>query len=62
VGYTTPMFSDVDDQLFAVFKSIVEDFSSDKEEGKDSYPEKGKHFFFGGKGCMRFFSMTTVKQ
>jgi hypothetical protein len=41
------MFSDVDDQLAAVFKAIVEDFSSDEEEGKDSYPEKGKHFFFG---------------
>jgi hypothetical protein len=40
------MFSDVDDQLFAVFKSIVEDFSSDEEEGKYFYPEKGKRFFF----------------
>jgi hypothetical protein len=40
------MFSDVYDQLFAVFKAIVEEFSSDEEEGKDSYPEKGKRFFF----------------
>jgi hypothetical protein len=32
VGYTAPMFSDVDDELFAVFKSIVEDFYSDEEE------------------------------
>jgi hypothetical protein len=33
------MFSDVDDQLFIVFKAIVDDFSSDEEEGKDCYPE-----------------------
>jgi hypothetical protein len=46
VGYTTPVFSDVDDQLLAVFKEIVEEFSSEEEEGKDSYLKKGKHFFF----------------
>jgi hypothetical protein len=41
------MFSNIDDQLFAVFKAIVEDFFSDEEEGKYSYPEKGKRLIFG---------------
>jgi hypothetical protein len=46
VEYATPMFSDVDNQLCVVFKTIVKDFSSDEEEGKDSYPQKDQCFFF----------------
>jgi hypothetical protein len=47
VGYKTPMFSDVDDQLFAALNAIVDDFSSDEEERKDCYPEKDKRLFYG---------------
>jgi hypothetical protein len=46
VGYNTPMF-DTKYNLFAVFKSIVDEFSSDEDEF-DSFPEKGKHFFYKG--------------
>jgi hypothetical protein len=40
------MFSDTDEKLFSVFKSPIDDFSSDEEQAKETYPEKGKHFFY----------------
>jgi hypothetical protein len=46
VGYNTPIFCENSEDLFEVFKSIVDEFSSDKEENLESYPEKGKHFFY----------------
>jgi hypothetical protein len=49
VGYNTPMSSNTNDNLCAVFKAIVEEFSSDEEEYVDSFHEKGKHFFYKGK-------------
>jgi hypothetical protein len=34
VGYNTLIFSDTDEKLFSVFKSLVDDFSSDEEHAK----------------------------
>jgi hypothetical protein len=44
-GYNIPIFSDTDEKLFSVFKSLVGDFSPDEEQAKETYSEKGKHFF-----------------
>jgi hypothetical protein len=46
VGYNTPIFSETSEDLFEVFKSIVDEFSSDEEENLESYLEKGKHFLY----------------
>jgi hypothetical protein len=46
VGYNTPMFSDTDEKLFSVFKSLIDDFSSGEEQATETYPEKGKHLFY----------------
>jgi hypothetical protein len=44
-SYKTPIFSSANDNLFDVFKAIIDDFSSsDEEERRDSYPEKGNCF------------------
>jgi hypothetical protein len=43
VGYKTPMLSDTDDNLFAVFKTIVDEFSPEEEKRNETYPETGKH-------------------
>jgi hypothetical protein len=46
VGNNTPIFSETSEDLFEVFKSIVDEFSSDEEENLEPYTEKGKHFFY----------------
>jgi hypothetical protein len=51
VGYKTPIFSETSEDLFEVFKSIVDELSSDKEDNLESYPEKGKHFFYREKNA-----------
>jgi hypothetical protein len=38
VGYNTPKFLDTDEKLFSVFKSLVDDFSSDEEQANESHP------------------------
>jgi cytochrome c peroxidase len=42
----THRFFETSEDLFEVFKSIFDEFSSDKEENLESYPEKGKHLFY----------------
>jgi hypothetical protein len=51
VSYKTPIFLSVNDNLFHAFKAIVREISSDEEERRDSYPEKGNRFFLKEK-CM----------
>jgi hypothetical protein len=46
VSSTTPMLSETDDNLFAVFKTIVDEFSPEEETLNETYPETGKHFFY----------------
>jgi hypothetical protein len=45
VSYKTPILLSVNDNLFDLFKQILDEFYSDEEERRDSYPEKGRHFF-----------------
>jgi hypothetical protein len=57
---TKPIFPSANENVvdvFKAFKAIVEDFYSDEEERRDSYPEKGNHLFLKIK-CM--MSCTTM--
>jgi hypothetical protein len=46
VGYKTPILSETDDNLFAVFKTIVDELFPEGDGVKENYPETGKHIFF----------------
>jgi hypothetical protein len=46
VDYKTPTLSETDDNLFAVFKVIVDEFTPKEEKLNEIYPEKGKHLFY----------------
>jgi hypothetical protein len=46
VWYKTPILSETDDNLFAVFKTIVDDSCPEGYGVNENYPETGKHFFF----------------
>jgi hypothetical protein len=40
------MLSETDNNLFAVFKTIVDEFSTEEEKLNETYPETGKHFLY----------------
>jgi hypothetical protein len=46
VGYNTPMLSKNDENLVAVFKKIVDEFSPEEYRPNETYPETGKYFFY----------------
>jgi hypothetical protein len=46
VGYKTPILSETDYNLFAVFKTIVDDLCPEGDGVNENYPETGKHIFF----------------
>jgi hypothetical protein len=46
VGYKTPILSETDDNIFAVFKTIVDELCPEADGVNEYYPETGKHFFF----------------
>jgi hypothetical protein len=45
VGYKIPLLSETDNNLFAVFKAIIDEFSPKEEKLNQTYPEKA-HIFF----------------
>jgi hypothetical protein len=45
-GYKTPILSETNDNIFAVFKTIVDELCTEADGVIENYPEKGKHFFF----------------
>jgi hypothetical protein len=46
VGYKTPILSETDDNLFAVFNTIVDHLCPEGDGVNKNYPETGKHIFF----------------
>jgi hypothetical protein len=44
VGYKTPMLSQTDDNIFAVFKTIVDEFSPEEDKLNETYPEANSSF------------------
>jgi hypothetical protein len=46
VGYNTPILSETDANLFAVFKTIVDELCPEGDGVNENYPETGKHIFF----------------
>jgi hypothetical protein len=46
VGYKTPILSKTDDNLFAVFKTIVDELVPEGDGVNENYPETGKNIFF----------------
>jgi hypothetical protein len=49
VAYKTSILSETDDNLFAVFKTIVDELCPEGDGVNENYPETGKHFFFKNK-------------
>jgi hypothetical protein len=46
VGYKTPILSETDNNLFAVFKTIVDELCPEGDGVNENYPETGKRIFF----------------
>jgi hypothetical protein len=46
VGYKTPILSETDDNLFAFFKTIVDELCPEADGVNENYHGTGKHFFF----------------
>jgi hypothetical protein len=46
VGYKTPILSETDENLFAVFKTLVDELCPEGGGVNENYPETGKHIFF----------------
>jgi hypothetical protein len=61
VGYKTPMLSEKDDNLFAVFKAIVGEFSPKEEELNETYPLKKENICLTKTKCMTSCIMTEAQ-
>jgi hypothetical protein len=63
VGYKTAIFSETDDNLFADFKTIVDELCPEGDGVNENYPDTGKHFFFKNEmhDVLHFYGGKTVK-
>jgi hypothetical protein len=62
VSHKTHMLSKTDNNLFAVFKTIVDEFSPEEDNALNkTYPETGKRFFYKTK-CMTSCIMMAAKR
>jgi hypothetical protein len=61
VGYNTSILSETDDNLFAVFKTIVDELCPQGDGVNENYPETGKHIFSKTK-CMMFCILMEATQ